>query len=57
MNKILFLFQDVLRLETPGGGGYGVEDTEKTSVIKNGSKLKHISRGSVYNYKCAQESG
>jgi N-methylhydantoinase B/oxoprolinase/acetone carboxylase alpha subunit len=52
------VLQDVFRLLTPGGGGYGCPDVVKsTEDDTNPKKLPtFIERGSVYEYHRAQES-
>lgn len=54
--------QDVFRLESPGGGGYGYEDDDENNVphkrrrCRDDSGKQVIERGSVYAYRLAQES-
>ncbi|CAK9830305.1 OPLAH [Anthophora retusa] len=45
---------DTFILETPGGGGYGPPDQKVTSHQRNPSKF--LERGSVFEYRKAQES-
>lgn len=51
---MIFSFQDIFLLETPGGGGYGIPGT-KLAVSQNTMK-KFVEHGSVYEYRKAQES-
>jgi N-methylhydantoinase B/oxoprolinase/acetone carboxylase alpha subunit len=52
------VFQDVFRLMTPGGGGYGSpNDVTSSKGDTNQKELPvFIERGSVYEYHRAQES-
>ena len=63
------LFQDIFRLLSPGGGGFGhpeasdtKEDPRDTSIppkrrrIIHESSLQFTERGSIHEYKMAQES-
>ncbi len=47
--------QDTLRLETPGGGGYG-EPTETVPAAKRPRVNQFTTRGSLANYQRTQES-
>jgi N-methylhydantoinase B/oxoprolinase/acetone carboxylase alpha subunit len=52
-----YLLQDVFRLLTPGGGGYGCPNVTSTEEDTSQEKLPmFIERGSVYEYQRAQES-
>jgi len=57
-NKFYHVLQDVFRLLTPGGGGYGIPDNVMSS--EEGTNEKQlpvfIERGSIYDYHRAQES-
>lgn len=54
----LHMLQDVFRLMTPGGGGYGSPDVVTSfAAVTNQKQLPtFIERGSVYEYHRAQES-
>ncbi|XP_072388025.1 5-oxoprolinase isoform X1 [Diabrotica undecimpunctata] len=52
---------DVFQLHTPGGGGYGREDMseirgDEASQGTSGNKRTFVERGSVFEYRQAQES-
>ena len=50
------LFQDTFQLHTPGGGGYGDAGSGE-AVSGSACQAKNFSeRGSVYEYRKAQES-
>lgn len=55
-----FLLQDMFRLETPGGGGYGSPDTATPNDMNTTEpplkKQRYIERGSVHEYTRAQEA-
>jgi N-methylhydantoinase B/oxoprolinase/acetone carboxylase alpha subunit len=57
-NIFYYVLQDVFRLLTPGGGGYGFPDNVMSS--EDGTNEKQlpvfIERGSIYDYHRAQES-
>lgn len=55
----VYTFQDVFQLHTPGGGGYGSPDSQNENPIlgtEKASPASFIERGSVYEYRQAQES-
>lgn len=48
---------DIFTLETPGGGGYGAPGSDSVSIdTKKSNAEKFVERGSVYEYRKAQES-
>lgn len=51
-------FQDIYAMKTPGGGGYGPKSSENQPKNVDGShdKSLFLERGSVYEYRQAQES-
>ena len=54
-NNLKLFSQDLFRLQTPGGGGYGrAEDKSETEVKRR--KLSHVNRGSLYDYTSKQHS-
>lgn len=55
---IIVLFtQETFRLLTPGGGGFGQATETSQAPEKPGSEVKtFVERGSVYEYRQAQES-
>lgn len=54
---IWFHFQDTFKLLTPGGGGYGTYgQRDKDTHSNETSPLKFIERGSVHEFRSAQES-
>ena len=55
INNLKLFSQDLFRLQTPGGGGYGrAEDKSETEVKRR--KLSHVNRGSLYDYTSKQHS-
>lgn len=48
--------QDRFVLHTPGGGGYGMEEEEKQHSSSKRLPQVFPERGSVYEYRRAQES-
>lgn len=52
-----FVPQEMFRLESPGGGGYGdIEDTETVATPPAKKARVLLPTGSVANYTAAQES-
>ena len=55
----MLLFQDVYRMFTPGGGGYGKPNQRKGEEVYSGKKeyqTELMSSGSLGQYKMNQES-
>lgn len=47
----------MFRLETPGGGGYGVSDEELVEMsLESMSKISIAKSGSLHQYSAIQES-
>lgn len=51
---MLFL-QDIFILLTPGGGGYGKVDDEHQSQAEESGFQSFVERGSLFDYRLAQE--
>ncbi|EDW01414.1 5-oxoprolinase isoform X2 [Drosophila grimshawi] len=48
---------DTFAMKTPGGGGYGhIDDASKVEVSSNENTQKFVERGTVHDYRQAQES-
>ena len=63
--NVYVLFQDCYRVQTPGGGGYGVPTDslgqsngvgDPPTKSENGKQQYFAACGSLYNYKMMQES-
>ncbi len=56
INKEIICFdQDTFILLTPGGGGYGKVDDEHENKSEQGGFQSFIERGSLFDYRLAQE--
>lgn len=43
-------------MSSPSGGGYGRPDTKQTNVQTNETYSEFLERGSIFEYRSAQES-
>lgn len=58
MSYFIFFLQDVFRLVTPGGGGYGIPEIGEGDKMSTAPAEDAVLRakGSVYDYSLRQES-
>lgn len=56
LHLTLLFPQDVFKLLTPGGGGYGLKEKEESKQELPAPTTKFVERGSVYEFRSLQES-